>query len=199
VVCFVAFATAATGLLKFLQASYLFVNEVSTPFFKINTYHLIFRNHINTSMKNSRVFRVVGGFCVVLIITVLPLVSIGQTSDEKAIRQVIRMQSEAWNKGSIEEYMKGYWQSDSLTFIGKSGPKYGYKTTLENYRKGYPDTAAMGKLKLDLLQMKKLSGEYYYVTGKWNLQRSIGDLQGYFTLLFKKIRNKWVIISDHSS
>ncbi|MGI8634058.1 MAG: DUF4440 domain-containing protein, partial [Segetibacter sp.] len=107
--------------------------------------------------------------------------------------------SEGWNKGNIEEYMKGYWQSDSLIFVGKKGLTYGYKNTLENYKKSYPDRASMGKLQLDLLQIKKLSPNYYQVTGKWSLKRTVGDLQGYFTLLFQKIMNSWVIISDHSS
>lgn len=128
-----------------------------------------------------------------------PFKSKCQTSDEKAIKQVIEKQTEAWNKGNIEEYMKGYWQSDSLVYIGKSGPKYGYRTALENYRKNYPDTTAMGKLRLELLQLKKLSPEYYFVIGKWNLQRSVGDLGGYFTLVLRKIKNNRLIISDHSS
>jgi hypothetical protein len=70
---------------------------------------------------------------------------------------------------------------------------------LNNYKKNYSDTVAMGKLKFDLIQVKKLSKEYYSVTGKWFLKRTIGDLSGHFTLLFRKINNKWVIISDHSS
>jgi hypothetical protein len=133
-----------------------------------------------------------------LLITALPFAALAQR-DEQAIQKVLEKQIKGWNSGNIEAYMKGYWQSDSLMFIGKNGPKWGYKTTLENYKKGYPDTAAMGKLRFDLVQLKKLSPEYYYVTGKWALKRSIGDVQGYFTLLFKKIKNSWVIVSDHSS
>lgn len=122
-----------------------------------------------------------------------------QPNDEAEIRQVLAEQTEAWNSGNIGQFMKGYWQSDSLQFIGKSGLKYGYETTLENYRKAYPDKAAMGSLHFDLLQMKRLSPEYYFVTGKWSLQRTAGDLLGYFTLIFKKINNKWLIVSDHTS
>ena len=130
---------------------------------------------------------------------VFPQVSAAQNSDETAVRQLMANQTNAWNRGNIDEFMKGYWQSDSLVFIGKSGPAYGYTTTLENYKKRYPDTAAMGKLHFDLLQVKKLSPEYYHVLGKFTLRRSIGDLQGYFTLLFRKIKNRWVIVSDHTS
>jgi len=70
---------------------------------------------------------------------------------------------------------------------------------LNNYKKGYPDTAAMGKLSFNIILVKKLSKEYYYVVGKWYLQRSMGDLNGHYTLLFKKENRRWVIIADHSS
>lgn len=137
---------------------------------------------------------------IILFVSVIALsVKVqAQTGDEAAIRKVLDDQTLAWNNGSIQEFMKGYWRSDSLMFVGKNGLKYGYTSTLENYKKSYPDTAARGKLYFDILQVKKLSKEYAYVTGKWELIRSIGDLDGYFTLLFKKIKKSWVIIADHS-
>lgn len=120
-------------------------------------------------------------------------------NDEQAIRSVLEKQSAAWNNGDIPGYMHGYWENDSLVFIGKNGPTYGYKATLERYLKFYPDAEAMGKLQFTLLQVKKLSAEYYSVIGKWELKRSIGDLAGHFTLLFRKINGEWVIVADHSS
>ena len=124
---------------------------------------------------------------------------IGQPNDEQKIRQVLQRQSTSWNEGKIEEFMSGYWKNDSLMFIGKSGVTYGWNNTLANYKKGYPDAAAMGKLTFNILVVRRLSNEYYHVTGKWFLQRSIGDVGGHFTLLFRKIRGEWVIVSDHSS
>jgi len=70
---------------------------------------------------------------------------------------------------------------------------------LNNYKKSYPDTTAMGKLSFDIILVKKLSPEYYYIVGKWMLNRSIGDLSGYYNLIFKKINGQWFIIADHSS
>ena len=104
-----------------------------------------------------------------------------------------------WNKGNIAGYMIGYWENDSLVFIGKNGPTYGYKATLERYKKSYPDTQAMGKLTSTILSMTKLSPEYYFVIGKWELQRTAGNLSGSYTLLIRLINGKWVIICDHSS
>ena len=125
--------------------------------------------------------------------------SFAQSEDEKNIRNVLSSQVTAWNAGHIEDFMKGYCQNDSVMFIGKSGITYGWQNTLNNYKKNYPDTATMGALSFDLLEFKSLSPIYYFVVGKWHLQRSIGNAGGHFTLLFKKINGHWFIVADHSS
>jgi ketosteroid isomerase-like protein len=139
---------------------------------------------------------------IVLLITAM--LSIGflsqaQSKDEAAVRQLLAEQTAAWNRGDIKGFMNGYWESDSLMFIGKSGVTYGWQQTLENYKRGYPDTAAMGKLNFELLQVKRLSVQYFFVVGKWQLTRSIGNVGGHFNLLLRKIKKRWVVIADHSS
>ncbi len=122
-----------------------------------------------------------------------------QTPDETLVRNTLAEQTTAWNNGDLEKFMDGYWRSDSLVFIGQKGPTYGWGNTLNNYKKNYPDTVAMGKLDFDLISVKRLSVLYFSVVGKWHLKRSAGDEGGSFTLLFKKIKKKWVIVQDHSS
>jgi ketosteroid isomerase-like protein len=138
-----------------------------------------------------------------LLITLFSLLTFSslnaQNTDEQILRAILAEQTVQWNKGDIESFMKGYWNSDSLLFVGKSGAKYGYQTTLQNYKKGYPDVAAMGKLHFDILNIKKLSPDCYFVLGKWALTRTIGNVDGHYTLIFRKIDGKWVIVSDHSS
>jgi hypothetical protein len=121
-----------------------------------------------------------------------------QNKEALIIRDLLEKQRLAWNMGDLNSFMETYSQSDSLMFIGKSGVTYGWQSTLDNYKKGYPDTAAMGKLDFDILEVKRLSVMYFFVVGKWHLTRSIGNVGGHFTLLFK-IKNKWVIVADHSS
>jgi hypothetical protein len=57
----------------------------------------------------------------------------------------------------------------------------------------------MGQLKFDILHLKRLGKKHYFVVGKWYLKRSVGDVGGHYTLIFQKIKGKWVIVSDHSS
>jgi hypothetical protein len=137
-----------------------------------------------------------------LILSILigcSVVSPAQKNAREKILTLLDTQTQAWNRGDLEGFMKGYWENDSLRFIGKSGITYGYNNTLNNYKRGYPDTAAMGKLQFTILVVKKLSPRYYEVVGKWYLKRSIGDVSGHYTLLLRKINSKWVIVSDHSS
>lgn len=122
-----------------------------------------------------------------------------QSQDEKIIRNAMNEQLAAWNAGNIPAFMDIYWQSDSLMFIGAGGITYGWEKTKANYLKSYPDTAAMGKLDFTILEIKRLSVLYFFVAGKWHLKRTIGDIGGHFTLLFKKVKGKWVIVADHSS
>ena len=137
-------------------------------------------------------------FTIVILLLVLSSLN-AQSKTEKKIINLLHQQDESWNKGDIECFMTTYWSNDSLMFIGKSGVTYGWKNTMNNYKKGYPNKDEMGKLNFNLIQIKKLSRKYYHVTGKWHLTRNVGDLQGHFTLLVKKIKGKWLIISDHSS
>lgn len=117
------------------------------------------------------------------------------------IKEVLSEQSECWSKGDLDCYMQGYWKSDSLLFVGSRGLTYGWQQTLDNYKRGYPDASAMGKLSFDLKEMRHLANDVVLVVGKWHLAREAakGDLQGHFSVVFKKFENGWKIVADHSS
>lgn len=119
--------------------------------------------------------------------------------DSLAIHEMMKAQEAAWNFGQIEEFMKPYWHSDSLRFIGKRGMQKGWQATLENYKKSYPDQAAMGRLVFENLEFDRLDERHAFVVGRWTLYRTLDTLGGHYSLLWKKINNKWVIVADHSS
>jgi len=138
-------------------------------------------------------------FIFSLVLLLLSAPAFAQSGDEADIRQILANQITAWNKGDLDNFMKGYWKSDSLTFIGQSGITYGYTTTLNNYKKHYDSPDKMGELSFTLLKLERLSADYYFVVGKWHLKRKAGDVGGVYTLLFRKMDGRWVIVCDHSS
>ena len=122
------------------------------------------------------------------------------TPARQAILSTLARQTTNWNAGRINDFMTGYWPSDSLTFVSKNGITYGYAATLANYQKRYPDRQSMGTLAFTILKLDLLGPTTAYVIGQWQLTRpAVGNAGGHFTLLWKKLNGRWLIVSDHSS
>lgn len=122
-----------------------------------------------------------------------------ESSPEPIIREKLQHQAECWNNGDLECFMADYWHSDSLMYIGKSGITYGWQKTLDRYKVNYPDRDAMGILRFEILSLKSLAPDYYFMVGRWHLERKIGNISGHFSLIWQQIDGNWVIIADHSS
>ena len=116
----------------------------------------------------------------------------------EAIIKVMNTQLIAWNRGDLEGFMQGYWKSDSLMFVSAK-PTYGWQATLDNYKRGYPDKAAMGILTFDIKKVEVINDTNAFVFGSWRLKREKDNPGGYFTLWFKKINGEWKIVVDHTS
>jgi hypothetical protein len=131
----------------------------------------------------------------------LPLFLFAQKNrTEKAIYKTLINQQDAWNAGDLPSFMSsGYWNNDSLQFITAKNITRGYNKMLLRYLDKYPDKKSMGVLKMDILKMQKINARNYLVTGHWLLKREADAPQGHFTLWFKKVNRKWVIIYDHTS
>ena len=110
--------------------------------------------------------------------------------------KTIEAQQKAWNNGDIDSFMIGYWESDSLLFIGSSGVNHGYDNTLSNYKKSYPNKEAMGTLTFRNRSWTPISKNSALLIGSWHLSE---ELNGMYSLIWKIVDGKWVIIADHSS
>lgn len=122
------------------------------------------------------------------------------SGDRQTILATLDRQTNDWNSGNINAFMQGYWESDSLMFVGKNGVTYGYESTYQGYLKRYPDRATMGTLKFDILNLSFPGKDVAFVVGKWHLTRPVaGDVGGHYTLLWRKMKGKWVIVCDHTS
>ncbi|MBD0830870.1 YybH family protein [Aestuariibaculum sediminum] len=119
--------------------------------------------------------------------------------DIKEIQSVLKAQRLAWSKNNIDEYMEGYWKSDSLKFYGSNGITYGWENTLKRYKKAYPSKDHTGKLSFKINDISKINDGAYFVLGEFHLKRNVGNASGFFMLVFKKINGAWKIIADTSA
>ncbi|MFC7358034.1 YybH family protein [Jejudonia soesokkakensis] len=118
--------------------------------------------------------------------------------DKKEILAVMSAQEMAWSNNDLEGFMQGYWKSDSLKFYGKSGLTKGWQQTLDNYKKGYPTKADSGTLNFTIESMTPIENKSYYVMGQYFLKRTVGDANGVFMIIFKKIDGQWKVVADMS-
>jgi beta-aspartyl-peptidase (threonine type) len=119
---------------------------------------------------------------------------------KKAIQKVLNDQVATWNKGDLEGFMAGYWKSEDLTFFSGKDVTKGWNATLERYKKRYlSEGKEMGKLTFSELKIDPLSAEGAVVRGRWKVVTSKENLQGLFTVIFKKTTDGWKIVHDHTS
>ena len=102
--------------------------------------------------------------------------------DEKIktdIRNVMDKQVEAWNRGDVEEFMQGYWNSPELKFVSGDKITKGWQPTLDNYKKSYDSKAKMGVLTFSKFgykffqKIQQLSSEVGIWTGKLTEKKTI--------------------------
>jgi len=134
---------------------------------------LVFASVINVTAQNSRI--------------------------ESDIRAVMNDQVAAWNRGDIDGFMHGYWNSPKLTFVSGTNVTRGWQPTLDRYKKNYDSREKMGTLAFSDLEITVLSKDAAVVLGSWSLAREKDNPHGKFTLVFRKFKDGWRIVQDHTS
>ncbi|HKP69886.1 MAG TPA: nuclear transport factor 2 family protein [Pyrinomonadaceae bacterium] len=115
------------------------------------------------------------------------------------ILKVMNDQTEAWNRGDVDAFMKGYWNSEKLRFVSGDGVTLGWQPTLDRYKRNYNSREKMGTLAFSDLTVDVLSKDAAVVLGSWALARANDNPKGKFTLIFRKMRDGWRIVHDHTS
>jgi uncharacterized protein (TIGR02246 family) len=116
-----------------------------------------------------------------------------------AVESVLRTQQEAWNRGDVEAFAEHYWKDDALTFSSAGKTTRGWDATVRNYRERYPTRSEMGRLEFGNVEITPLGEAAALVLGEWRLERDSEPLSGNFSLVFRNIDGRWVIIHDHTS
>jgi ketosteroid isomerase-like protein len=122
-----------------------------------------------------------------------------QETEAAAITALLQAQDAAWNRGDIEGFMSAYEPSEALRFASGGDVTRGWKATLERYRKGYPDSAAMGTLTFSDLEITPMGSDGAVVFGRWRLVREKDSPSGLFTLTLRRGPDGWRILQDHTS
>lgn len=136
-----------------------------------------------------------------LFILILTISTFAQTDAKaaQAIKAVMEKQTAAWNKGDIDGFMKGYWRSENLVFVSGDNVTKGWQQTTDRYKNSYNTREKMGVLTFSDIEINVLGKDSAVVLGRWKVAHPPKDSQGRFTLIFRKFKDGWKIIHDHTS
>jgi beta-aspartyl-peptidase (threonine type) len=117
------------------------------------------------------------------------------------LEAILSEQAAAWNRGDLDGFMEHYWKSEELTFSSGGHTARGWQTTKDNYKVRYPTRERMGNLTFDSLEVFPLgaAGDSALMLGHWHLERNPAPVGGNFSLVFRRIDGKWLIVHDHTS
>ena len=126
--------------------------------------------------------------------------SIDKEKEMEAIINTLSQQQKDWNNGDIDAFMQGYMNSEELMFIGSGGIQQGWDSTIDRYKKSYPTKEKMGDLTFDIIKVDILDQQHAHVVGKYTLRDNRDSIfsSGYYTLLWKKINDTWLIALDQT-
>jgi ketosteroid isomerase-like protein len=138
-------------------------------------------------------------FSLLFLLAITMSVSAQISKAQVDIRKVMDKQAAAWNRGDVEGFMQGYWKSEQMVFVSGNNVARGWQAALDRYKKNYDSKAKMGTLSFTDLEITVLSKDSAVVLGSWALQRAGDNPGGKFTLIFRKFKDGWKIIHDHTS
>jgi len=124
-------------------------------------------------------------------------------ADRSAILQVLRDQQDAWNRGDLDAFLRGYDPTPDLVFTSGGNVRRGFAETraryLSRYGAGRGDRDVMGHLAFEILDVRALGDDGAVVLGRWRLTGTPAAGGGVFSLAFLRTAAGWRIVHDHTS
>jgi ketosteroid isomerase-like protein len=146
----------------------------------------------------------IGSGVMAMAALVNPAPTQGQVDHEdsvRAVRAVLDRQVADWNKGDLEAFLTGYWNSPKVVFQSGGQRHVGYSAMRERYRRRYQaEGRAMGQLEFSALEIEPLGEGAILARGGWRLTMPDGSKPGgLFTLILRRLPEGWKIVHDHTS
>jgi beta-aspartyl-peptidase (threonine type) len=116
------------------------------------------------------------------------------------IQKLLDAQVEAWNRGDLDGFMAGYWNSIDLEFMSGTDVTYGWQATLVRYRTRYQaEGQEMGRLEFVDIKIEVEDHEKATAKGTWRLVQTAKLSQGKFALNLRRFDDGWKIVRDHTT
>ena len=142
------------------------------------------------------------GWALLVLAVAAPAGGPGDRDDAiRAVRAVLDRQVADWNRGDLDGFLGGYWNSPKVVFQSGGHRIDGWDAMRARYRRRYQaEGRAMGRLAFSALDIEPLGPEAVLARGHWRLTLPDGTRPGgLFTVIFRKLPEGWKIVHDHTS
>ena len=134
-----------------------------------------------------------------LLVQLLSAAGLTEQRPGVEINKVLKAQAQAWNRGDIDGYMRGYARAATTQFVSGDSVTRGWETVRDRYKAKYDSREKMGLLSFANVKVTELGPDSAMVVGSWRLKRGADQPHGRFTLLFRRLPEGWRIVHDHTS
>lgn len=116
------------------------------------------------------------------------------------VRGALARSAAGWNRGDLEGFLDVYLESPSTTYVGGSGLRIGYRSIRERYAPLFRPGADRDSLRFEDVRVRTLGDGLALGIARWALHRN-GRVTGSgpFTLVLRRVGDRWLIVHDHSS
>ena len=106
----------------------------------------------------------------------------------RAVRAVLDQQVRDWNKGDLDGFLTGYWNSPKVVFMSGGNRFDGFEAMRDRYRRRYKaEGKAMGELAFADLDVEPLGPDWAVAPGRFRLSMPDGTKPtGLFTVIVRK-------------
>lgn len=121
-------------------------------------------------------------------------------ADRTEAAAVLERQRDAWNRGDLEGYMRGYARTPELVFTSGGKIRRGFDETQARYQLRYGSSpGGMGHLEFEILGVQPAGPDGAVVLGRWRLTETPNAGSGIFSVVLERRPEGWRIIHDHTS
>ena len=120
------------------------------------------------------------------------------------VQSALTRGAEAWNRGDLDTFLKGYVQGPEMTYTASGRVVRGIDELRARYQKAYGTSReTMGSLRFDEIEVWSLGDGYALAMGKWAVEFGARSKEaksgGIFSLVLRKTPEGWLILHDHTS
>lgn len=110
---------------------------------------------------------------------------------------------EAWNRGDLDSFMKGYVEGQDLTYTAGGKVVRGSEALRQRYLGTYGNNRdSMGTLAFSEIEVWPLGGDNALAMGTWMVdfgKLNKPKVRGIFSLVLRRTGSNWLIMHDHTS